>query len=145
MESESCMLKVLPLPSVLQGQILKKSPQICISWRVYQIRLSPIIMELDLSYELRIALIFIVIGIISGLIAGSSIWGAVSAIGALPSLFFILYLTGNRDYVTEMFMQILRNIEFERIVYLYIGGLIGGLISSRFSDEDDYIILRLQT
>jgi hypothetical protein len=100
-----------------------------------------IIDALSLKGEFSWAANLIGLGIVIGLIAGSSIWGAVSSFILIIYHFFI-----SRGFFPSL-DSILSNImDFEvlGLILMIVGGFIGGVISGSLSEEDDYLILRLR-
>jgi hypothetical protein len=93
-----------------------------------------------LPMSLRVQGIFFLVGILVGLISGSSIWGAVSGIAVIPTTMLIYGVYYDRPDVSLQIMTV----GFTNILYLVIGGVIGGLIIKSISGDDDYILVKMR-
>ena len=115
-------------------------------WGTDGFPLTIIIYRLPLSDSLELVAFWLLLGLVVGLISGSSIWGAASSIAIIPLVYIVLpFLFGGTVRSSKYIYGTLVGIGFlEYVFYLLLGAVIGGLISSRFSGQDDYIILRLK-
>ena len=114
-------------------------------WRSEGWPISPIIFALPLAEKPKGILFVITLGVIVGLIAGSSIWGAVSALAIVPCVYLIMpFLFSGEFGSLEHFFDMLRIIHLEAIFYTILGALIGGTLYSKFTGKDDYLILRIK-
>ena len=103
-----------------------------------------IIKIFNLPQGINSILLFLMIGIIVGLISGSTIWGITSSLLLIPviaSLFF--NDSAGQGSIIEYILQFFQWITLDRIFYLGLGGMVGGAISGSFSG-DDYVILRVK-
>jgi hypothetical protein len=104
-----------------------------------------IVTALPLSDSLQRAGFWVILGLVVGLISGSSIWGAASSIGVFPFLYIVYpFLFGGTVHSSEYVYNIIERIGVEYIIYLLIGAFIGGYIYKRLSGEDEYIVLRVR-
>jgi hypothetical protein len=76
-------------------------------------------------------------GIVIGIISGSSMWGAISGFSLTP--INMLLLTVNRSDTTSWFYSF----GLEIMIYLTIGGFIGGALTEKLQGEEDYILVRI--
>jgi hypothetical protein len=102
--------------------------------------LSLILMIFNFSTEINLILLSILMGILVGLISGSTLWGLVSCILILPSfsvLYSFLVFGGSLMYYIQHIFRTLN------LLYIGIGGLIGGAMSGSLLGED-YVILKVK-
>jgi hypothetical protein len=115
-------------------------------WGLDGFPLSILIYIIPLSNPLEQVMFFILLGLVVGLIAGSSIWGAASSIAIIP-LTYIVYpflFGGSVRSLKYIYEEIGRLGGINLVIYLLIGAIIGGIISGRLGGEDDYIIIKLK-
>lgn len=104
-------------------------------WPIY------LIIEIfNLSSEMNLILLYLVVGILVGILSGSTIWGIISCIILMPSM-VLLYSFVTRS--GSIFYYIQRTFQTMPLLYLGIGGLIGGAISGSLLGED-YVILKIK-
>jgi hypothetical protein len=84
----------------------------------------------------------VLIGILAGLIAGSSFWGALSSLGTFPVLFIFVLSRG--DISLESIFQSFQSLGVERVVYMIAGGIIGGYLAGQLFGKDEYVLLRFR-
>ena len=92
--------------------------------------------------EYRYTDLFILIGISAGLIAGSSIWGALSTLGTIPILFIFFLSRG--DVSLESVFQSFQSLGVERVLFMIAGGIIGGYLTGQLTGNDEYVLLRIR-
>ena len=102
-----------------------------------------IIRILNLPHGLNSILLYLMIGILVGIISGSTIWGIISSIIIIPVIATLFFNTSGQGSIIEYIFQFFQRIPLDRIFYLGLGGLIGGAISGSFTG-DDYVILRVK-
>jgi len=73
--------------------------------------------------------IYFGIGVIIGLISGSTIWGIISSIILMPSVAVFYAFFTHSGSIINYFQVIFQTIP---IVYLGVGGLIGGVLSEKY-------------
>jgi hypothetical protein len=73
--------------------------------------------------------IYFGIGVIIGLISGSTILGIISSIILMPSVAFLYTFFTHSGSIINYFQVIFRTMPF---VYLGVGGLIGGALSEKY-------------
>jgi hypothetical protein len=100
---------------------------------------------LNINPDHYLIVMLLLIGFITGIIAGSSIWGAISGIGVIPAVLILNFLAFKReeliiDYMARRIMMI----GYDRILYLGVGGFLGGIISGSLRKKDDYILVRIK-
>lgn len=106
--------------------------------------LSLIIKIFNLPQGINSFFLFSMIGIIVGLISGSTIWGIISSLMIIPVIAPLLFnVSAGQGSIIEYVLQFFQWVPLDRIFYLGLGGMIGGAISGNFSG-DDYVILRVK-
>ena len=107
--------------------------------------LHSILEVIPLPIEYKYPMLIFLVGSVAGLIAGTSIWGIISGIGVFPmALILIYFILPGREFNPGYFKQIIESFGFNRILYLGVGGLIGGLLSASITKSNDYVLLKMK-
>jgi hypothetical protein len=102
--------------------------------------LSLIIEIFNFSPEINMILLFILVGTLVGLVSGSTLWGITSCVLFIPSI-AALYTFVTRGGSLIYYIQ--RTFQIMHLIYIGVGGLIGGSISGSLLGED-YVILKVR-
>ena len=100
---------------------------------------------LNIHPDQYLIVMLLLVGLITGVIAGSSIWGAISGIGVIPVVLILNFLAFRREELIINYMaRRIMMIGYDRALFLGVGGFLGGLISGSLRKKDDYILVRIK-
>jgi hypothetical protein len=104
-----------------------------------------IIVSINLPSGYRLPALLLLIGIVAGFIAGSSLWGIISGIGVFPLavIYFYVILQG-REVTLEYLTVLFQNFGLDKMLYLGLGGFLGGALFSSITKSDDYVLVRIK-
>jgi fumarate reductase subunit D len=93
---------------------------------------------------LKSSILYLLVGIIAGIISGSKYVGSISSsIVILLGIFTPILLFESASLSLELLSYYIQKIGLIQILSIIIGGYFGGFFISKYFDEEDYIILNV--
>ncbi|MBN1683392.1 hypothetical protein JW865_07570 [Candidatus Bathyarchaeota archaeon] len=89
--------------------------------------------------------ILFLVGLIAGLISASGTSGAISSLSTIPITFiFYFFAFQSNEQILDYLTRRIQLLETIQIITLIIGGLIGGIITSKLIGKEEKISLKIR-